>query len=204
MAILKYKGSDGNFKPLANILVKGIDVVQTSGTSSADVMSQNAVTEFVGDVNNTLTSHTSNTEIHVTAADKEKLHTHSNKASLDSITGDVGTMAYENVSSYSSATEVNTALGNKADKADAVVSAITVSSDLSNVTCPDSITGSSKSGAQAIVIYENGGTTTDYTITVSTNYKSPDGSQISITCAKGGYCEVSYINVNGTIYARGA
>lgn len=195
MAILKYKGSDGNFKPLANILVKGIDVVQTSGTSSADVMSQNAVTEFVGDVNNTLTTHTSNTDIHLTQEEK---------SILDSISGSVGTMAYENTSSYSSATEVNTALGNKADKADAVVSAVTVSSDLSNVTCPDSITGSSKSGAQAIVIYENGGTTTDYTITVSTNYKSPDGSQISITCAKGGYCEVNYINVNGTIYARGA
>ena len=51
----------------------------------------------------------------------------------------------------SSATQVNTALGYKADKADAVVSAVTVSSDLSNVTCPDSITGASKSGAQAIV-----------------------------------------------------
>ena len=131
-------------------------------------------------------------------------HNHTNKTYLDGITGTVGTMAYENASSYSSATEVNTALGLKADKADAVVSAVTVSSDLTNVTCPDSITGSSKSGAQAIVIYENGGTTTDYTITVSTSYKSPDGSQISITCAKGGYCEVSYININGTIYARGA
>lgn len=115
MAILKYKGSDGNFKPLTNILVKGIDVVQTSGASSADVMSQSAVTEFVGDVNNTLTAHTSNTEIHVTAADKEKLHTHSNKASLDSITGNIGTMAYEDKTSYSSATEVDTALNGKSN-----------------------------------------------------------------------------------------
>lgn len=106
MAILKYKGSDGNFKPLANILVKGIDVVQTSGTSSADVMSQNAVTEFVGDINNTLTTHTSNTDIHLTQEEK---------SILDSITGDVGTMAYENTSSYSSATEVNTALSGKSN-----------------------------------------------------------------------------------------
>lgn len=60
-------------------------------------------------------AHTANTEIHVTAADKEKLHTHTNKASLDSITGDVGTMAYENKASYSSATEVNTALGKKSN-----------------------------------------------------------------------------------------
>ena len=230
----------------------------------------------ITDIDEVISGHTADTSIHLTSTEKTNLdslatniaaisgvsstkvsnwdtaytnnHTHSNKTYLDGITGSVGTMAYQNTSSYSSATEVNTALGNKAntattiagygitdakienqvitlgsdsitvssatqvntalgykaDKADAVVSAVTVSSDLSNVTCPDSITGASKSGAQAIVIYENGGTTTDYTITVSTSYKSPDGSQISITCAKGGYCEVSYINVNGTIYARGA
>ena len=38
-----------------------------------------------------------------------KKHTHSNKTALDSITSNVGTMAYENASSYSSATQVNTA-----------------------------------------------------------------------------------------------
>jgi len=42
-------------------------------------------------------------------------HTHSNKTYLDTITGNVGTMAYENKTSYSSATDVNTALGNKAN-----------------------------------------------------------------------------------------
>ena len=49
MAILKYKGSDGNFKPLANILVKGIEVVQEKGQSTADVMSQKAVTDAIND-----------------------------------------------------------------------------------------------------------------------------------------------------------
>lgn len=53
-------------------------------------------------------THTGDTSIH---------HTHSNKAALDSITGTVGTMAYQNTSSYSSATQVSTALGDKADKA---------------------------------------------------------------------------------------
>ena len=65
----------------------------------------------------TVTAHTANTEIHVTTADKEKLHTHSNKTALDSITGNVGTMAYQNANSYSSATEVNSALGGKSDTA---------------------------------------------------------------------------------------
>ena len=64
-----------------------------------------------------ISSHTENTEIHVTAADKEKLHTHSNKAYLDSITGNISTMAYEDKTSYSSATEVQTALSGKANTA---------------------------------------------------------------------------------------
>lgn len=44
-------------------------------------------------------------------------HTHSNKTALDSITGNVGTMAYQNASSYSSATEVSNALNAKANTA---------------------------------------------------------------------------------------
>ena len=321
MAVLKYKDSNGQWQTLPNVMVNQINVVQTTGTSTGDVMSQSAVTE--------------------------NLHSHTNKTYLDGISGNVGTVAYENTSSYSSATEVETELGGKSDTAttytktevDArvlwvsgtgenaivqkggnntasgnysrsegsftmaggdyshaegyytsatsyvshaegyytitlneyehasgqynvsssssstfgdsgntlfsvgngtynarhnafeikqngdiyittggtktspsiklqdyigIVSAVTVNSDLSNVTCPDSITGPSNTGAQAMVIYENGGTTTDYTITVSTSYKSPDGSQISITCPKNGYCEVNYVNINGTIYARGA
>ena len=84
-----------------------------------------------------------------------------------------------------------------------IVSAVTVSSDMSNVTCPNSITGGSNNGAQALVVYENSGSTTDYTITVSTLYKTPDGNQLVLTCPANGYCEVSYVNINGTIYARG-
>ena len=84
-----------------------------------------------------------------------------------------------------------------------VYSAMTVSSNQTNVTCPASITGSSNSGAQAIVVYVNGTTTTDYTISVTSSYKSPDGSQLNLTCAKNGYTEIGYLNINGTIYVRG-
>ena len=42
-------------------------------------------------------------------------HSHSNKSALNSITGDVGTMAYQNANSYSSATEVQTALAGKSN-----------------------------------------------------------------------------------------
>ena len=42
-------------------------------------------------------------------------HSHSNKSALDSITDNVGTMAYQDASSYSSATQVNTALSGKSN-----------------------------------------------------------------------------------------
>jgi hypothetical protein len=147
----------------------------------------------------------------------------------------LNSMAYQPTTSYSSATQVNTALSNKIDKTEyatfsaatntsiedlngqsetiaaalnylnskGVVSAVTVSSNLNNVVCPNQILGNEMSGAQAAVVYVNSGTTTDYTITVSTTYKTPDGNQLNLTCPKNGYCEISYLNINGTIYARG-
>ena len=67
-------------------------------------------------LNNVVTAHTANTNIHLTTTEKGQLHTHTNKTYLDGITGTVGTMAYESASSYSSATQVSTALSNKVDK----------------------------------------------------------------------------------------
>ena len=104
-------------------------VLDDTTSASTNPVSSKAVYDAVTDnelvwtnayvtLSGAVSSHTENTEIHVTAADKEKLHTHSNKSVLDVITGNVGTMAYENASSYSSATEVNTALGNKANTSD--------------------------------------------------------------------------------------
>lgn len=180
MAVIKFKGTDGLWHMLSNIMVKGINVVQTSGTSSGDVMSQKAVTEITSGINESLTSHTSNTDIHLTQTEKrdidaidtnisvlsaitsenisawnnkqdtsgmtaytltsttdtisgtvtahtsdttshltsnEKsdLHGHTNKTYLDTVSGSVGTMAYENANSYSSATEVSTALNGKSN-----------------------------------------------------------------------------------------
>lgn len=112
-----------------------------------------------------------------------------------------------------------------------IYSAVTVSSDMFDVTCPQEIMGVDKTGAQAVVIYENinegsGGddpnispsdpvlnntqllgntkaSNGNYTITVANNYKTPLGQQIILVCPVGGYCEVSYLNINGKIYARG-
>jgi len=180
MAVIKFKGTDGLWHMLSNIMVKGINVVQTTGTSSADVMSQSAVTEVVTNIDNTLTAHTTNNDIHLTqvektdidsidgnidvlsaitsndidnwnakqdaedmsgytttaetnslsgtvtahtadntahltSSEKSNLHGHTNKSYLDTVSGSVGTMAYVDTNTYSSATEVNTALQGKSD-----------------------------------------------------------------------------------------
>jgi hypothetical protein len=89
---------------------------QTSGSTELQTAfngkTDTAATKALNDV---VTAHTANTNIHLTATEKGQLHTHSNKTYLDGITGTVGTMAYQNTSSYSSATQVSTALSNKVD-----------------------------------------------------------------------------------------
>lgn len=122
MAVLKYKKKDGTYATLTNISVKGVDPVQTTGSSVTDVMSQNAVTVELagklavsdfntysgtvdtsisgkasqGDLNalsGTVTAHTADTTIHVISSDKEKWNNVDNK---------VDTSAY---TAYTSATE---------------------------------------------------------------------------------------------------
>lgn len=44
MAVLKYKDAQGNFVALANYTVQPIEAVQTTGSSTTEIMSQNAVT----------------------------------------------------------------------------------------------------------------------------------------------------------------
>ena len=56
-------------------------------------------------------------------------HTHDNKAALDAITGNVDTMAYENATSYSSATEINAALAEKSDTSHTHASSAVTSMD---------------------------------------------------------------------------
>ena len=101
-------------------------VLDNTTSASTNPVSSKAVYDAVTDnelvwtnayvaLSGEVSAHTENTEIHVTASDKEKLHTHSNKTYLDAITGNVGTMAYQDASSYSSATQVNTALADKVD-----------------------------------------------------------------------------------------
>lgn len=82
----------------------------------------------------------------------------------------------------------------------ASMSATTITSNTSS-TC--SITGSGNAGKSQTIVYVNGGSS-DLTVTVPTTYKTPKNAAIEVKCPGSGYCEVNYINIGGTIYARGA
>ena len=79
------------------------------------------------------------------------------------------------------------------------LSVVAISTDTSSV-C--SITGAGNAGKCQTIIYTNS-TGSDLVVTVPTTYTTPDGQAIELTCPDGGYCEVNYINIGGTIYARG-
>ena len=116
----------------------GATELQTAFNGKTDTATTTAL-------NNVVTAHTANTNIHLTTTEKGQLHTHTNKTYLDSITGTVGTMVYENASSYSSATQVSTALADKVDKTEyATFSAAT------NASIED-LSGQSETVAAALV-----------------------------------------------------
>lgn len=79
-------------------------------------------------------------------------------------------------------------------------SAVTTSSNLTNVACPFSFGADGQNGT---VMYYNSGSA-NVTITVSTNYKTPTKEQLNITIVPGGYGEVNYLRFNSSmIVARG-
>ena len=133
----------------ANSAITVTDVIKENeliiSSSINDLNERKADVSAVTSVNDALTAHTANTNIHLTSTEKTNIdslatniaaisgitntkvsnwntaytnnHTHSNKSYLDGITGAVGTMTYQNANSYSSATQVQTALNSKANTA---------------------------------------------------------------------------------------
>ena len=96
--------------------------------------------------------------------------------------------------------EIDAGIDRAYDNVQASMSVVAISADTSSV-C--GITGAGNSGKTETIIYTNSGSS-DLTVTVpTTNIQTPDGQAIELTCPAGGYCEVNYINIGGTIYARG-
>ena len=74
----------------------------------------------------------------------------------------------------------------------------------SSTTATCHITGQENAGKAETIVYHNTSNETDYMVVVSTaNYVTPKGDSLQIICPAKGYCEVSFININGIVYARG-
>ena len=96
--------------------------------------------------------------------------------------------------------QIDEAVGKALANVQASMSVVAINADTSSV-C--GITGAGNSGKTETIIYTNSGSS-DLTVTVpTTNIQTPNGEPIELTCHGGGYCEVSYLNIGGTIYARG-
>jgi predicted ABC-type transport system involved in lysophospholipase L1 biosynthesis ATPase subunit len=96
--------------------------------------------------------------------------------------------------------QIDEAVGKALANVQASMSVVAISVNTSS-SC--SITGASNSGKSETIIYTNSGSS-DLTVTVpTTNIQTPNGQAIELTCPVGGYCEVSYLNIGGAIYARG-
>lgn len=102
----------------AYVAISGAVSSHTVDTNMHITSADRVKIDSIDSLSGTVTAHTADTDIHLTSTEKTQLHTHSNKSYLDAISGNLGTMAYENASSYSSATQVNTALGDKANTSD--------------------------------------------------------------------------------------
>ena len=77
------------------------------------------------------------------------------------------------------------------------VEVVSVTTDNNNYTA-----GTIEEGTQKHVIFNNGGDA-DYTVTIPTTYRTPDGQPIELTVPDGGYAEANFMNIGGTIYVRG-
>ena len=218
MAVLKYKKQDGTYSTLTNIAVKGVEPVQTTGTSVTDVMSQNAVTVELA---SKLLTSDFNTYSGVTdtliggKASQGDLNTLSGTVTSTTVTGGTGlsgggrlgeaiTLNIAMPSTYSSTTYTT---GETFTSDEPIVYAqVRTATDLNNQVCPVSVLAD---GQQCNVVYFNtnatGGTKVTVAISNGNSYFTPDGTgAIEIKDIPGqGYGEVNYINIKGVIFVRG-
>ena len=150
-----------------NSAVSGSAVLSAASTTSAGLMSSTDKGYM-----NTLSKLTGNTSTlsAITAS----------STAINSLTGSVGTMAFQNTSSYSSATQVNTALAEKA-----IVKALT-NEDLNNVKTPG--------------FYNAGGSNT--CTNKPSNYSSSFGLEVIHDAIGDYYTQIFYVTSSYTTYRR--
>lgn len=76
---------------------------------------------------------------------------------------------------------------------------VMVSTNLTNEICPVELL----EGGECTVVYENTTKDTDFTVSINSNYKTPDGDTVEVTVPAGGYAEVSWLKTGGVVFVRG-
>lgn len=76
---------------------------------------------------------------------------------------------------------------------------VMVSTNLTNEICPVEL----PEGGECTVVYENTTKDTDFTVSINSNYKTPDGDTVEVTVPAGGYAEVSWLKTGGVVFVRG-
>lgn len=114
MAILKYKGSDGQFIAVNSYKINNVIVSQETGESTADVMSQKAVTDALNGVQNDIDTKANKTEVYTKAETDTKLGTKANSSDiptkLSQLTNDKNYLtSHQSLTDYAKKTDVTTA-----------------------------------------------------------------------------------------------
>lgn len=78
MAILKYKGSDGQFIAVNSYKINNVIVSQETGESTADVMSQKAVTDEINALQSTISDKADKSNVYTKTETETKLGTKAN------------------------------------------------------------------------------------------------------------------------------
>lgn len=141
-------------------------------------------------LNSDLTAHTSNTDVHLTETEKEN---------IDLLT--------DNISAISGITSSGVSNWDSAYTKAPIYLAETVSTNQNSLTFPTEYINSgdtSYNGKQVIVIYHNNGSS-EITLSFpspSASFITDDNTAKTVKVKAGGYGEVSYLNINGTIFMR--
>lgn len=113
MAILKYKGSDGQFIAVNSYKINNVVVAQEKGQSTADVMSQKAVTDDINALETAITNKADKSNVYTKSETDTKLGTKANSSDIPTkvsqLTNDSGYLTtHQDISGKANTSDVYT------------------------------------------------------------------------------------------------
>lgn len=131
MAILKYTNTNGEVISVNSYKINNVIVSQEKGQSTADVMSQKAVTDEISELESTIATKANSSDVYTKTETDSKLSTKANTSAIPTkvsqLTNDSGYLTqHQSLTDYAKKTEVataDTALQNDIDANEAAVTA---------------------------------------------------------------------------------